>query len=174
MELDYEIAIIGQGYVGFPFVISFSKFYETIAYDISFDKIDELIGEYDSNLEVEVKANNLLNFSCNEDDIKDFDIFIITFSTDVKEYNLSNLSFINSALNHFGCSVDIFDPMIKIKHTNLIQNPFKESNKYDAIIAAVSDYEFYCYTINDFTQISNENLVLLDIKSIYDFSTWKF
>ena len=63
---------------------------------------------------------------------------------------------------------------LNTKHNNLIENPFKASNKYDAIIAAVSHNEFYDYTINDFKQISNENLVLLDIKSMYSFSTWKF
>ena len=414
MELNYKIAIIGQGYVGLPLAISFSKFYDTIGYDTSLDRIDELNREYDRNLENEVKANKLLNFSCNKDDINDCNIFIITVPTPVKENNLPDLSFVNSAsllvskylkkgdiviyestvypgvtedicvplletesnlvfnkdfycgysperinpgnnskkvnnivkvtsgsndtianvvdnlykkiidagtfkapsikvaeaakvveniqrdvnialmnelaiifdninistsevleaaktkwnfldfkpglvgghcigvdpyymiykskefgyfpnlinksrelnnsipnfiidktiellskhkkniekskvlilgytfkencndirntqvekilsgLNHLGCFVDIYDPLIKMEHNNLIENPFKASNKYDAIIAAVSHNEFYDYTINDFKQISNENLVLLDIKSMYSFSTWKF
>ena len=59
MELNYKIAIIGQGYVGLPLAISFSKFYDTIGYDKSLDRIDELNREHDSNLEVEVKANEL-------------------------------------------------------------------------------------------------------------------
>ena len=42
LELNYKIAIIGQGYVGLPLAISFSKFYDTIGYDKSLDRIDEL------------------------------------------------------------------------------------------------------------------------------------
>jgi UDP-N-acetyl-D-galactosamine dehydrogenase len=76
LELNYKIAIIGQGYVGLPLAISFSKFYDTIGYDTSLNRIDELNREYDRNLENEVKANKLLNFSCNKDDIKDCNIFI--------------------------------------------------------------------------------------------------
>ena len=97
MELNYKIAIIGQGYVGLPLAISFSKFYHTIGYDKSLDRIDELNREHDSNLEVEVKANELLSFSSNKDDIKDCNIFIITVPTPVKENNLPDLSFVNSA-----------------------------------------------------------------------------
>ena len=414
MELNYKIAIIGQGYVGLPLAISFSKFYETIGYDTSLNRIDELNRQYDCNLEVEIKKNQLLKFTFNENDLAECDIYIVTVPTPVKENNLPDLSYINSAsllvskflkkdniviyestvypgvteeicvpilesisalvynkdfycgysperinpgnsskqlnnivkvtsgsnivtakivddlyskiidagtfkassirvaeaskvveniqrdvnialmnelaiifdninistsdvleasrtkwnfldfnpglvgghcigvdpyymiykskelgylpdlinksrelnnsipmyivnktkelllinnkkilkskililgysfkencndirntqvekilsgLNHLGCFVDIYDPLIKIEHNNLIENPFKASNKYDAIIAAVSHNEFYDYTINDFKQISNENLVLLDIKSMYSFSTWKF
>ena len=62
---------------------------------------------------------------------------------------------------------------IEIDHTNLIEYPFNSSKRYDAIILTVAHDEFYNYTINDFNNISRENLVLLDIKGIYKFSTWK-
>ena len=51
---------------------------------------------------------------------------------------------------------------------------FNSSKRYDAIILAVAHDEFYNYTINDFNNISRENLVLLDIKGVYSFATWKF
>ena len=60
MEQNYKIAIIGQGYVGLPLAMSFSKFYETVAFDISVNRIDELNRQYDCNLEVEIKKNQLL------------------------------------------------------------------------------------------------------------------
>ena len=414
MEQNYKIAIIGQGYVGLPLAMSFSKFYETVAFDISVNRIDELNRQYDCNLEVEIKKNQLLKFTFNENDLAECDIYIVTVPTPVKENNLPDLSYINSAsllvskflkkdniviyestvypgvteeicvpilesisalvynkdfycgysperinpgnsskqlnnivkvtsgsnivtakivddlyskiidagtfkassirvaeaskvveniqrdvnialmnelaiifdninistsdvleasrtkwnfldfkpglvgghcigvdpyymiykskelgylpnlinksrelnnsipmyivnktkelllinnkkilkskililgytfkencndirntqvekilsgLNDLECLVDIYDPLLNTNHNNLIENPFKSSKKYDAIIAAVSHDEFYNYTINDFKLISNENLVLLDIKNMYNFSTWKF
>jgi UDP-N-acetyl-D-galactosamine dehydrogenase len=414
LEQNYKIAIIGQGYVGLPLAMSFSKFYETVAFDISVNRIDELNRQYDCNLEVEIKKNQLLKFTFNENDLAECDIYIVTVPTPVKENNLPDLSYINSAsllvskflkkdniviyestvypgvteeicvpilesisalvynkdfycgysperinpgnsskqlnnivkvtsgsnivtakivddlyskiidagtfkassirvaeaskvveniqrdvnialmnelaiifdninistsdvleasrtkwnfldfkpglvgghcigvdayymiykskelgylpdlinksrelnnsipmyivnktkelllinnkkilkskililgysfkencndirntqvekilsgLNDLECLVDIYDPLLNTNHNNLIENPFKSSKKYDAIIAAVSHDEFYNYTINDFKLISNENLVLLDIKNMYNFSTWKF
>jgi UDP-N-acetyl-D-galactosamine dehydrogenase len=414
LEQNYKIAIIGQGYVGLPLAMSFSKFYETVAFDISVNRIDELNRQYDCNLEVEIKKNQLLKFTFNENDLAECDIYIVTVPTPVKENNLPDLSYINSAsllvskflkkdniviyestvypgvteeicvpilesisalvynkdfycgysperinpgnsskqlnnivkltsgsnivtakivddlyskiidagtfkassirvaeaskvveniqrdvnialmnelaiifdninistsdvleasrtkwnfldfkpglvgghcigvdpyymiykskelgylpdlinksrelnnsipiyivnktkelllinnkkilkskililgytfkencndirntqvekvlsgLNDLGCLVDTYDPLLNTNHNNLIENPFKSSKKYDAIIAAVSHDEFYSYTITDFKLISNENLVLLDIKNMYNFSTWKF
>lgn len=75
-------------------------------------------------------------------------------------------------LESLDCCVDIYDPVILVNHNNLVFNPFKLSKKYDAIIVAVAHNEFYNYTIDDFNDISKENLVLLDIKGIYNFSTW--
>ena len=68
---------------------------------------------------------------------------------------------------------DIYDPVILVNHNNLVfpVNPFKLSKKYDAIIVAVAHNEFYNYTTDDFNDISKENLVLLDMKGIYNFST---
>ena len=87
MEQNYKIAIIGQGYVGLPLAMSFSKFYETVAFDISVNRIDELNRQYDCNLEVEIKKNELLKFTFNENDLAECDIYIVTVPTPVKENN---------------------------------------------------------------------------------------
>ena len=60
------------------------------------------------------------------------------------------------------------------KNNKIIKNPFKNNKKYDGIILAVSHNDFYKYTEDDFNKISKENLVLLDIKGVYSFATWKF
>ena len=44
---------------------------------------------------------------------------------------------------------------------------------YDAIIVTVAHNEFKKYTVSDFTRISKGKLVLLDIKGIYNESSWK-
>ena len=108
-----KIAIIGLGYVGFPLAKSFSRYFETIGYDINDNLID------------------------------------------------------------FGCSVDIYDPLLKNDNI-LTKNPFNLTKKYDAIILAVSHRDFYNYTLDDFNKISKEKLVLLDLKNVYKFATWKF
>ena len=42
MKNNFKISIIGLGYVGLPLAIEFGKFFETIGFDISKTKIEEL------------------------------------------------------------------------------------------------------------------------------------
>ena len=58
-------------------------------------------------------------------------------------------------------------------YTNLLKNPLESTEKYDAIIVAVAHNLFKNYTTTDFKQLSKGKLVLLDIKGLYDNSTWK-
>ena len=50
--MNKEIAIIGLGYVGLPLAVEFGKKYNTIGFDISKKRIDEL------NKELEQYKNN--------------------------------------------------------------------------------------------------------------------
>jgi len=43
LEQNHKIAIIGLGYVGLPLAVSFSKYYKTIGYDISENRIEEIL-----------------------------------------------------------------------------------------------------------------------------------
>ena len=54
------------------------------------------------------------------------------------------------------------------------KNPFKNSKKYDIFILAVAHNVFYSITKKDFVNISEGNLVLLDLKNVFSFATWKF
>ena len=112
-----------------------------------------------------LSKNKILN-SCN--------ILILgySFKENCQDTRNTKVEDILIGLEDLDCSVDIYDPVIKKNHNNLVDNPFKISKKYDAIIVAVAHNEFYNYTINDFNDISKENLVLLDVKGIYNFSTW--
>ena len=95
-----------------------------------------------------------------------------SFKENCEDIRNSKVEDIIVGLEFLGCKVDIYDPVIKDNHNNLVSNPFNLSKKYDAIIAAVAHNTFLKYTINDFNEISKENLVLLDIKGIYSFATW--
>ena len=72
------------------------------------------------------------------------------------------------------CKVSIFDPyLLPDSDNNFINSPFESDQKYDAIIVAVAHNEFLNYTIADFNQLTKGKLVLLDLKGIYEKSTWK-
>ena len=52
-QKNTNIAIIGLGYVGLPLAVEFGKFFNTIGFDISKSRINELISGKDKTLEVE-------------------------------------------------------------------------------------------------------------------------
>ena len=77
-------------------------------------------------------------------------------------------------LNEISNHIDVYDPYIdNTFNTNFVKNPFLSNKKYDAIIVTVAHNEFKLYSKSDFQSISNGKLVLLDIKGIYEYSTWK-
>ena len=109
--------------------------------------------------------------------IKDASVLVLgyTFKENCSDTRNTKVKDIVEGLESFLCNVSVFDPYISLGlDTNCISNPFDEWNKYDAIIVAVSHDEFMKYTTSDFEQLSKGKLVLLDIKGIYNESSWKF
>lgn len=89
------IGIIGLGYVGLPLAVEFGKKYQTIGYDISKRRIDELISGHDSTLEVshdELSAAINLDFTTELENLREVDVFIITVPTPVDDYKIPDLS----------------------------------------------------------------------------------
>lgn len=88
-----RIAVIGLGYVGLPLAVEFGKKFETIGFDINYTRVEELNRGVDSTLEVEneylkeVLDGNLFSVTCNIEDIKDCNIFIVTVPTPTDKYN---------------------------------------------------------------------------------------
>ena len=119
------------------------------------------------------KLNSI--FEQNEKNISKTDVLILgyTFKENCKDIRNSKVLDIKRQLTDYGCQVDIYDPLLK-NNNKIIKDPFKSNKKYDGIILAVSHNDFYKYTEDDFNKISKENLVLLDIKGVYSFATWKF
>ena len=77
-------------------------------------------------------------------------------------------------LENNSINVYVYDPFISSNlHTNFVRNPLESEEKYDAIIVAVAHNEFKMYSKSDFQAISEGKLVLLDIKGLYNYSTWK-
>lgn len=97
---DYKISVIGLGYVGLPLAVEFSKYYNTVGFDINEDRVNELKACHDNTLEVEseiLKNATKLLITCDEVDIRESNIFIITVPTPVDENNNPNLNPVESA-----------------------------------------------------------------------------
>ena len=98
----------------------------------------------------------------------------LTFKENCADIRNSKVRQIVSDLVQIGVNVSIYDPyLVDNTHNNLSKNPLKSDKRYDAIIVAVAHNQFKNYTSTDFTHISKGKLVLLDIKGLYSYSTWK-
>ena len=104
-----------------------------------------------------------------------YDILVLgyTFKENCSDIRNTKVNDIVIGLSQINCNVDIYDPLLQTDNI-MTKNPFKNSKKYDIFILAVAHNIFYELTKNDFLNISKGNLVLLDLKNVYSFATWKF
>lgn len=115
MRTDYKIAVIGQGYVGLPLAIEFSKYFPVIGFDINKERVDELNRGEDHTLEADLEQ---LNFSLIEAKGNDFirgyqasndlsilstaNVFIVTVPTPIDEFNAPELKPLRGASTMLG------------------------------------------------------------------------
>ena len=96
-----KISVIGQGYVGLPLTIEFSKKYKkVVGFDNSLSRIKQIKQKIDVNREVSklaFKRAKNIKFTSEEENIKNSDFFIITVPTPINEKNLPDLKSIKSA-----------------------------------------------------------------------------
>jgi UDP-N-acetyl-D-galactosamine dehydrogenase len=115
MELyNNKIAIIGLGYVGLPLAIEFGKKYRVLGFDINQSRIDELIQGKDKTNEADLeglkmamdlaKNNSLigLTFSTLVEDLKLYDVFIVTVPTPINKFKSPDLGPLISATKQIG------------------------------------------------------------------------
>jgi UDP-N-acetyl-D-galactosamine dehydrogenase len=95
---QYKIAVIGLGYVGLPLAVEFGKKYETIGFDISKWRIDELKNGHDRTLEINDEdlssalKNNTLSFSYNLESIRECNVYIVTVPTPIDKNKRPDLT----------------------------------------------------------------------------------
>jgi UDP-N-acetyl-D-glucosamine/UDP-N-acetyl-D-galactosamine dehydrogenase len=97
---DKKIAVIGLGYVGLPLAVEFGKKRSVIGFDIKAERIAELKAGRDHTLEVEAQELALakhLTFTCDPDDLKGAQVYIVTVPTPVDKANRPDLSPLTSA-----------------------------------------------------------------------------
>ena len=92
-----KICIIGLGYVGLPLAHAFSFKYNVVGLDIYQLRIDELNRAYDRTLElneIQLKEalDNNIKFTCNVNDIKDCNVFIVTVPTPIDKNKRPDLN----------------------------------------------------------------------------------
>lgn len=92
--LNKKIAIIGLGYVGLPLAVEFGKKFEVVGFDINELRVKELESGKDSTLEVSSAelADTNLSFSCNVEDLKSADIYIVTVPTPIDAHKQPDLT----------------------------------------------------------------------------------
>lgn len=93
----YKICVIGLGYVGLPLARLFSTKYKTVGFDMNSARVEQLSSGHDDTLELSDELlgkaiENGLTFSCNINDIKDCNIYIVAVPTPVDENNKPDLT----------------------------------------------------------------------------------
>jgi UDP-N-acetyl-D-galactosamine dehydrogenase len=91
-----KIAIIGLGYVGLPLARLFSTKYPTIGYDINPERVKMVMTGHDGTHEMEEHLlqnalKNGLKCTCEVDDLRDCNVFIVTVPTPVDINNHPDL-----------------------------------------------------------------------------------
>ena len=154
-----------------PYYLSYKSMKLGVNADII--NVSRRINDHMSNFIVD-KTINILNK--NKINIIKSDILILgyTFKENCADTRNTKVKDIISQLIRKKINIEIYDPYVKNNNDfNFIKNPFSNEKKYDCIIAAVSHNQFKNYKVDDFIKISKGKLVLLDIKGMYNFSTWK-
>jgi len=113
---ENKIAIIGLGYVGLPLAVEFAKNYKVIGFDINQSRIDELEKNNDSTLEIKSEdistVRDNLNFTCNIDDTKECNIYIVCIPTPIDGFNKPNLEPLISSSKSVGAVIKKDDIII--------------------------------------------------------------
>lgn len=101
---SYNIAIIGQGYVGLPLSLEFAYHYPVLGFDINTERINELNNGYDTTLEADIdklkdslkrynesKGNIGYRGTSDIQEITGCNVFIVTVPTPIDKYNAPDL-----------------------------------------------------------------------------------
>ncbi len=101
---EKKLAIIGLGYVGLPLAIEFGKKYKVLGFDISQDRIDELnlitdrtneaaLGDMKIAMDFAKTSEGFgLTFSTLVEDLKNYNVFIVTVPTPIDQFKAPDLS----------------------------------------------------------------------------------
>ncbi len=102
-----KIAVVGLGYVGLPLAHAFAEKYPVIGFDIAKDRIDALNNGKDRTLElsaaqVKEAIDYGMIFTCDINDLKDCNIYIVTVPTPIDNNKRPDLTSLISASETIG------------------------------------------------------------------------
>lgn len=103
LVIGTRIAVIGLGYVGLPLALEFGKKYDVLGFDINHERINELQSGKDrtreANLEdlkfvmkLKNKSNVGLSLSTKEEDLVDYNTYIVTVPTPINQFKTPDLT----------------------------------------------------------------------------------
>ncbi|MFD0794971.1 nucleotide sugar dehydrogenase [Mucilaginibacter litoreus] len=111
---DHKIAIIGLGYVGLPLAVEFAKKYQVLGFDTNVNRVNELNAANDVLNEVESADIRLimadsrpdalegLKFSAEQDQLKNYNTYIVTVPTPIDQFKAPNLDPLLNATEMLG------------------------------------------------------------------------
>ncbi len=103
----------------------------------------------------------------------------VTFKEDCPDMRNTKVVDIIEELKTYECNVDAYDPWVNPKEYKqhykhgVIDNPFVNDKKYDAIVVAVAHKQFKELSQADYENISNGISVIMDIKGIVKNPNWR-
>ena len=102
-----KISVIGLGYVGLPLARLFSTKYPTIGFDLNEDRVKMLMSGHDDTFEVEDNLlkqaiENGLICTCNIEELRDCNVFIVAVPTPVDANNHPDLTPLQKASETVG------------------------------------------------------------------------
>ena len=92
---ELKIGVIGLGYVGLPLAVEFGKVFDTVGFDKKVSRLDMLRSGVDLTLEVSkenLASAKRLKYSCDLEDLRDRDVFIVAVPTPIDRYNRPDLT----------------------------------------------------------------------------------
>ncbi len=110
-----NIAVIGLGYVGLPLAVEFSQKYPVLGFDINESRIQELREHLDRTQEMEasrLKAAKSLRYSCDAQDLKACNVFVVTVPTPIDAYKKPDLVPLLAASRTVGAALKPGDVVI--------------------------------------------------------------
>ena len=98
---NFNVGVVGLGYVGLPLAIEFGKKLNVIGYDNDKSRISDLRKSKDFNFEIkksEFKKSKKLKFTYNISELKNCNVFIITLPTPISKNKKPDLSILKEVL----------------------------------------------------------------------------
>lgn len=112
--MNYNVGVIGLGYVGLPLATAFSGKYQVIGYDQSIQRISELKSGFDNTNEVARCRfeNTNLTFTAEATDLQNCNVYIITVPTPIDKSKKPDLSALEEASINVGNLITTGDIVI--------------------------------------------------------------
>ncbi len=135
---NIKICVVGLGYVGLPLAVEFSKYFETVGFDINQKRIDELKKKKDRTNEVskEELEKARIFFTTDASEIKKCNFIIVAVPTPIDKNKKPDLSYVKDASKIVGenltkDSIVVYEPTVYPGVTEEICVPILE--KYSGL-----------------------------------------